>query len=91
MFNVSSPPSSPRGGSKEVKKTIIIEEDEDEELSNEEKILRAEVILYFKNAPVINGKRSINGKDLYDSLSNKYTHPSILNKDNVKSFPILKI
>ena len=83
MFNVSSPPSSPRGGSKEVKKTIIIE-DEEEELSNEEKILRAEVILYFKNAPVINGKRSINGKDLYDSLSNKYTHPSILNKDNVK-------
>ena len=82
MFNVSSPPSSPRGGSKEVKKTIIIEEEE--ELSNEEKILRAEVILYFKNAPVINGKRSINGKDLYDSLSNKYTHPSILNKDNVK-------
>jgi hypothetical protein len=85
MFNASSPPSSPRGGSKEVKKTIIIEEDdEEEELSNEEKILRAEVILYFKNAPVIGGKRSINGKDLYDNLSNKYTHPSILNKDNVK-------
>jgi hypothetical protein len=84
MFNSVSPPSSPRGGPSGGKKTIIIEEDDEIVESREDKLLRAEVIVYFKNAPIVGGKRSINGSEIYNIIKTKYTHPLMLDKDNVK-------
>jgi hypothetical protein len=86
MFKSVSPPSSPRGGSSGSKKAIIIEEDDEDEIieSREDKLLKAEVIVYFKNAPIVGGKRSINGSEIYNIIKAKYTHPSMLDKDNVK-------
>ncbi len=107
----SSPPSSPRGAPREPPAFDLDDDDEDilmpppravprpapkeDVVVNDGTLLSARAILYYKNAPLENGKKKLSAKAFYEQLLNLYSgvvsnDSTLLNKESVKA-EIVKI
>jgi hypothetical protein len=94
----SSPPSSPRSAPS-APPAFDLDEDEDipmqaprkeEVVVTDGSLLAARAILYYKNAPFVDGKKKLNAKTFYDQIVALYSgvvpnDSPLLNKDNIKS------
>lgn len=96
----SSPPSSPRSSSREAPPPVFdLDDDEEEILMPPRKeniivspstLLSSRAILYYKNAPLVNGKKNLSAKTFYEQLIGMYSgvvpnDSPLLNKENIKA------
>jgi len=98
----SSPPSSPRAAPR-APPAFDLDDDEDipmpqpravprkeEIFVNDGSLLAARAILYYKNAPLVDGKKKLSAKSFYEQLVALYSgvvsnDSPLLNKDNIKA------
>ncbi len=95
----SSPPSSPRNSPPSSPRRVspIIEEEEEFELLpknvpyvDDNSLLQARTIIYYKNAPIVNGKKSLSPKIFYEQLQSLYygvvpDNSVLLSKESIKN------
>lgn len=101
----SSPPSSPRSAPRAPPVFDLDDEEEipmppprvprseprkEEVIVTDGSLLSARAILYYKNAPFVDGKKKLSAKTFYDQLISLYSgvvsnESPLLNKDNIKN------